>query len=256
MAIDNPLTDSAVAATGVGTDTRPRGAERSGVDVFRTVPWVPVLWGLSLVAWAALIAFPEDLAPLAYENGLIEWVGTLLFAAATTVFWVAAARETRLANRIAAAFLGLVFFVSFMEEISWGQQIFKWNTPPAFASNRQNETNLHNFAIGFDQQQVFTLGILGLTIGLPILYLWAPTRRSVRRLGLPVVSLGVAAWVFVTFAIANVSERMMGSETHRGLREFNETLWAVAALLVGLATLQAAQRSSTATDPSTPESVD
>jgi glucan phosphoethanolaminetransferase (alkaline phosphatase superfamily) len=215
-----------------------------------------VLFGLSLVAWLALIAFPDDLAPLAYENGLIEWVGTLLFAAAAAVFWVAAARERRLANRIVAAFLGLIFFVSFMEELSWGQQVFKWSTPPAFESNRQNETNLHNFAIGFDQQQVFTLGILGLTIGLPILYLWAPTRRLIRRLGLPVVSLGVAAWVFATFAIANVSERMMGSETHRGLREFNETMWAVAALLVGVATLQAAQRSTAPTDPSAPHRVD
>jgi hypothetical protein len=201
---------------------------------------MPVLWLVSTLAWAALIAFPDDLAPLAYENGLIEWVGTLLFGVATALFWIAAARERRLANRVMAGFLGLVFFVSFMEELSWGQQVFKWSTPPAFEGNRQNETNLHNFAIGFDQQQVFTLGILGLTIGLPLLFLWAPTRRWIERLGLPVVSLGVAAWVVATFAIANVSERMMGSETHRGFREFNETLWALAALLVGVAAWQAA----------------
>lgn len=244
MVTHNP-TDPALAATGVGAEVAPHPTGRSGLAALRDVPWLPVLWALWALAWLALIALSDELAPLAYENGLIEWIGTLMFGVATALFWVAAWREPRLPNRLMAALLGLVFFVSFMEELSWGQQIFKWSTPPAFEGNRQNETNLHNFAIGVDQQQVFTLGILGLTIGLPLLALWAPTRRLIERLGAPVVSLGVAAWVFATLVVANVSERMMGWQAHRGLREFNETLWAVAAVLVGLVALRAARRAPT-----------
>ncbi len=41
--------------------------------------------------------------------------------------------------------LGMVFFVG--EEVSWGQHVFGWSTPGAWADlNRQQETNLHNLA--------------------------------------------------------------------------------------------------------------
>ena len=39
----------------------------------------------------------------------------------------------------------LVFFLNAMEEISWGQRIFGWNTPQSFEGNVQDETNLHNY---------------------------------------------------------------------------------------------------------------
>ena len=47
------------------------------------------------------------------------------------------------------ASIKLAFFVLFflfgMEEISWGQRIFGWNTPEALSTiNLQNETNIHN----------------------------------------------------------------------------------------------------------------
>jgi hypothetical protein len=42
-------------------------------------------------------------------------------------------------------FLILIFFLNAMEEISWGQRIFGWETPQAFEGNVQDETNLHNF---------------------------------------------------------------------------------------------------------------
>jgi hypothetical protein len=38
-----------------------------------------------------------------------------------------------------------LFFLNAMEEISWGQRIFGWETPQTFQGNVQNETNLHNY---------------------------------------------------------------------------------------------------------------
>lgn len=39
----------------------------------------------------------------------------------------------------------LAMFIIAMEEISWGQHIFKWNTPAAIKEiNLQDETNIHN----------------------------------------------------------------------------------------------------------------
>jgi hypothetical protein len=40
---------------------------------------------------------------------------------------------------------GLVFFFIAMEEISWGQKIFHWNTPEEIKNNNsQGETTIHN----------------------------------------------------------------------------------------------------------------
>lgn len=38
-----------------------------------------------------------------------------------------------------------LFFLNAMEEISWGQRIFGWETSQTFEGNVQNETNLHNY---------------------------------------------------------------------------------------------------------------
>jgi len=42
--------------------------------------------------------------------------------------------------------LAALFFVFGMEEISWGQRILGWKTPPGLSAfNYQNESNIHNF---------------------------------------------------------------------------------------------------------------
>lgn len=45
--------------------------------------------------------------------------------------------------------VSFIFFIICMEEISWGQRIFNWNTPAALESiNWQQETNIHNMFNG------------------------------------------------------------------------------------------------------------
>lgn len=208
------------------------------VPVLTERRWIPVLWSVSLISWLALLLFPEQLAPLAQENGVIEWAGTLAFGVASLVLAKAAGEATRTANRIMAGFLALLFFVCFMEELSWGQQVFRWETPSAFDGNLQNETNLHNFYFGFDQQRIFTLGILGLAVGVPLAARWRLTSGLIHRLGIPVVPLSVAAWVVATVVVANVAERAMDWNAQRGLREFMEASWGAVAAIVAICALE------------------
>ena len=47
-------------------------------------------------------------------------------------------------------FLGILYF--FLEEISWGQHFFGWQTPEFFSNiNHQNETNIHNTSSLFNE---------------------------------------------------------------------------------------------------------
>jgi hypothetical protein len=83
------------------------------------------------------------------ENKPVE-MATFVLALAAAIMAVRLALV--LIRRAAAPFAG-VFYVLFalgmffigMEEISWGQQIFGWETPPDWGqANAQNETTLHN----------------------------------------------------------------------------------------------------------------
>jgi hypothetical protein len=63
---------------------------------------------------------------------------------------------------------GLIFF--FLEEISYGQRIFNWESKGIFEENVQNETNLHNF-IGFILlDRLYTL--FGILISLLLISYW------------------------------------------------------------------------------------
>ena len=77
-------------------------------------------------------------------EGIIELMAALLLIGSglVTVFLTAKYQET---DRWRVLGVGLVFVFLGMEEISWGQHLFGWQTPEAFALlNDQGETNLHN----------------------------------------------------------------------------------------------------------------
>ncbi|MCP4417105.1 MAG: hypothetical protein GY805_10810, partial [Chloroflexi bacterium] len=87
------------------------------------------------------------------EDGLFEWITVILMLVSSlllgrTIFTLRkkASNETiyRLTMGIYLLFM-VAFFIYAMEEISWGQRIFGWETPPVLAEkNIQNETNIHN----------------------------------------------------------------------------------------------------------------
>ncbi len=193
---------------------------------------------ITVLAWIVFYAFPVPW--WAYENGPIEWIGTLLFGAAAVTFGMAARRHSDRAHKVMSWFLCGLFVLSFLEELSWGQQVFKWSTPPALGSNTQNETNLHNMSLGVDLQRLFTLGIVSLAVLVPLINrFWGWGRNAIQRLGIPVVSLVVSAWVILMLAIDTVfGAGEFDPERTRLGREYVEMLWALTAFLVATAALR------------------
>jgi hypothetical protein len=82
------------------------------------------------------------------EDGPIETVQVLLFAASGVIAARVAWRHARAGRAVAAVVIGLLalgLIFATGEEISWGQRMFGWRTPEALAEvNRQGETTLHN----------------------------------------------------------------------------------------------------------------
>ena len=122
---------------------------------------------------------------LYHESGAIEWA-TVVFLLigiyyAAGILRLAIGRGVRwLCAWAVLLLLGAIYFAG--EELSWGQHVFQWSTPePWQRLNDQEETNLHNVHLLFDQlpRALLTLGALIGGVMVPLY-----RRYSARRLRL------------------------------------------------------------------------
>lgn len=88
------------------------------------------------------------------EDGFFENMTALFFALAALVMLLSIIKmvkttkfKSTIAKQLTVVFClaGILFFLIGMEEISWGQRIFGWETPEYYSQiNYQHETNVHN----------------------------------------------------------------------------------------------------------------
>lgn len=127
---------------------------------------------------APLLAMPLFLAAMHFERtaGITRWLVsenqpvemlTFLFGAVGGIGGMMFARRLRTAGAhgLVVAFYGLFALLLFcvaMEEIAWGQQLFKFQTPDSWrAINMQGETTLHNLA-GMQNKNSYLRAFFGL----------------------------------------------------------------------------------------------
>jgi hypothetical protein len=139
---------------------------------------VSTLIGLFLIIHIRLYDPASRLFAMLYlEDGLFESltpilmvVSIIVLALSLPLLW----RDSELSKyRVLLSaifiFLILIFFLNAMEEISWGQRIFGWETPQSFEGNVQDETNLHNF---FNEYYLLFYRLLVLFPIVVILSIW------------------------------------------------------------------------------------
>lgn len=128
--------------------------------------WIPVLF-------AVFITVADHLTPgeigadwLYAEHGVnetIQWI--IAFIAVYIGATAALIGDAPKWQRIWAALAALGCLYIGLEEISYGQQFFKWNTPEYWSAiNDQGETNLHNTSSWYDQKPRAVL-MLGIIVG-------------------------------------------------------------------------------------------
>lgn len=79
------------------------------------------------------------------EGGIVEWSSFVLLLSSACILFLCASLTRDRAVRVIFCALSVCAFVIGMEEMSWGQILFRWDTPASLISiNAQGETNLHN----------------------------------------------------------------------------------------------------------------
>ena len=169
------------------------------------------------------------------EDGVLEYAqaGFLLLASAVSLGIALRLRGMR-ARRAMHAFLALLFFAMFGEEISWGQRILGFDTPENLKGlNVQNEVNLHNmYGYMFDHLFILLFFVWGCVV--PLLYQVSGFFRQVfRMIGLPVPSAGLAVGMLIaTLCQDQIVYRLTEGIPGLRLAELREFLSAAAFLLL------------------------
>jgi len=122
-----------------------------------------------LPVWILFISFLVKLLPFdvfypyAQEDGPIEYFQVIVLAVIIYLLSTESFRCFSLSKKKKGLYfliLSSAFAFIFMEEISWGQRIFGWETNIFLKeANVQKETNLHNIGIFNQLQYVFYIGI-------------------------------------------------------------------------------------------------
>jgi hypothetical protein len=155
------------------------------------------------------------------EDGLFESLTPILMIASIVMLALSIPvlrKDTELISHrnvisIVYVFLILIFFVNAMEEISWGQRIFGWETPQSFEGNVQDETNLHNF---FNDYYLLFYRLLALFPIVLLISIWMEMKQRFlifKRSVLPhpslfVLSLLIALVSFVWFEEQELLEEL------------------------------------------------
>ncbi|MBT7610426.1 MAG: hypothetical protein HN576_11765 [Bacteriovoracaceae bacterium] len=156
------------------------------------------------------------------EDGLIEWLTVLaLFIGSMVCFYRSYILKPFRGSLFSAClvFFGCVFLFGTLEEISYGQRIIGFDTPPFFRQyNSQGEFNLHN--LKFDGKSVnkilfgsmLGIGVVFYFLIMPFLYLKKErVKKLINKYAIPVPKLfHIFAYLLLAFAVKLIDSPKKG----------------------------------------------
>ena len=141
------------------------------------------------------------------ENGFIEILQVVLLLISLIFFSIFLKKNYLSSNfttKILTIFyiLGILYY--FFEEISWGQHIFKWQTPSFFTNfNHQNETNIHNISSLFNEVPRNIL-LIWCTLSFLLIKLLRSDPYELKRFILPNQNLKLISILILIFFVPNL----------------------------------------------------
>jgi len=184
---------------------------------------------LSILYWGLKDYFFLD--SLYQEDSFFETITAVNFLFAAFLMSMAALSKWKSTDTyipISYLLITLVFFFIGMEEISWGQRIFGWETPLFLEEiNIQDETNLHN--ILSRPQNVAIRGFLAILFFLILLVGWFLTHRfwpKVYNYVFPHPSLVVLAFLIVVVGLRGTTGELLEELTSFFALFYSIRVWA------------------------------
>ena len=181
-----------------------------------------VNWGVILILACIGCYFitgpvvPEWNRELYREDGFFENMTFVFFAVSSLGFWASSGKLGPADHLYASWVLRLVALGSLfiaMEEISWGQRVFSWETPAVWEEvNYQGETNIHNLGSLMGVKAVVKI-VFVMVVSTVIGFSFQLT-KFINRFGLGVLVPGKEMWCFafvlpLTYVVAELFEEIL-----------------------------------------------
>ena len=169
---------------------------------------------------------------LTMEDGFYESVGAVFWLVASVLFFYLFATRRDLKKQrfltkhrnVFFLLLGVLFFLAFGEEISWGQRFFGFQTPELLDEiNAQGELNIHNLQIfhgktaeGQDKgfialmtniDRLFSVFWFTYCLLVPIAYKNSVrVKKTLNRISLPIIPIWIGVFFMLNYLISKVFE--------------------------------------------------
>mgnify|MGYP005704064259 FL=1 len=208
---------------------------QSNTNIERTILAIGIFTCIGITAVKIFLGHSEFYQNSLDENSLIEWLTFLLLIISAYIHvCIGLTKEFKDGRRYFYA-TSFALFILGMEELSWGQMVFKWETPNQLALiNSQGETTLHNIYGINTLIDPLLLAALTVAILLTIFlktdnkksdtYSYALEIITPSKSILPVISF---AWIITSYIVLNPS----GSLLQRGEIEWSEFLISFAVVM-------------------------
>ncbi len=223
----------------------------------RTVIFAIIALVYGLVLWSLPFILPEEtVATLVVEDSVPEYL-TAIFFLTSGIAWLLAFIYSRKGNDLGFLrtrrnyiYLALALILLFggLEEISWGQRIFGFETPAFMQHNEQGELSIHNLPqfnttnIGnlFTMNRLFLFFWFGLGILIPLSALFVePLRKLYNRLGVPIFPIILGAQFLLNYILSKLYNPLGANrEIYDGrLSELRESMEALLFALIAIGVL-------------------
>ncbi len=138
---------------------------------------IPILYIIALatvVSTAHVAGYETFLKTMTKENGFFETLSVVIFMVIFIYGMTTAIKSHKRVSKIALLFIigfSSIAFLGGMEEISWGQSLFHFESGEFFLKeNLQKETNLHNLIAPTIFSSVIYFSVYTFFIFIPLLY--------------------------------------------------------------------------------------
>ena len=155
---DDPLSNAQILQAVFGGLLLYLGSTRKGTRILRRegrsdelkklILLFPFTFIILFLPYRLSITDLDSYARRVAEGSLVEWMSFIfLFFAGILLLLTGSTKKKHLGRQLSMLGGGMCLVLA-MEEMSWGQMIFNWDTPEIFNSvNIQHETNIHNLEI-------------------------------------------------------------------------------------------------------------
>jgi len=231
-------------------DISTKNADNSVRTQFSNLPFLTSSLVWIVLSYTVLFVLTTDQArQLSREDGVVEYVGAALFLMASIWYLVLYKRSRKflkvwripLRGNVFYLLLGLAFLFVCLEEISWGQRIFGFETPEGIRQmNSQSEFNIHNLDIFhgktesgdrksfwgllLNMDRMFSMFWFTYCCLIPVFYRYSSLAKPVLdKIRMPIVPMFLAAIFFLNYAISKALEIVLDSNVHHSVVEIKET---------------------------------